>query len=123
MKLLIADDSLVMRRYIQKGLQEILPMATFIEAETGAEAVEMAKSESPDLILMDWNMPEMLGIEALELIRASGNEVPILMVTTECEVPRMHAAIALGANGYLMKPFTANTLAETVKGLLERVLA
>ncbi len=114
MKVLVVDDSSMIRRLIkntltQSGFEDVL------EATNGREAVTAVKNESPDLVLMDWNMPEVTGLEAVQAIRASGNAVPIVMVTTEAEKQRVVSAVQAGVNDYLVKPFTPDALIERVK--------
>ena len=87
-------------------------------AENGLLAVSMAEEFDYDLILLDWNMPEMLGIDALKVIRATGNNVPIIMVTTEAEKANIVKAISAGANSYILKPFTPAALLEKIKKVL-----
>lgn len=121
MKALIVDDSTVMRRIIINGLKE-LSMLEFVEAADGKEAVDMANSENPGLILMDWNMPNMPGLEAVQAIRASGKTMPIIMVTTEAEKTRVILAMQAGANDYLIKPFTPADLLAKVKSAITRFM-
>ncbi len=105
MKVLIVDDSTIMRKIIS-GVLTKLNVKDMIEAVDGVEAVAKA-SENDDigLILMDWNMPNMSGIDAVKKIRADGNKVPIVMCTTEAEKERVIEAIKAGCNDYLIKPF------------------
>ncbi len=70
------------------------------------------------MILLDWNMPKMSGIDALRAIRQSGNKTPVIMVTTEAEKLRVIEAIKTGANDYLIKPFSPDQLAAKVKNLV-----
>jgi two-component system chemotaxis response regulator CheY len=63
---------------------------------------------------MDWNMPRMNGLDAVQQIRAAGNEVPVIMVTTEAEKERVVAAIKAGADNYVVKPFTAETIIKKI---------
>lgn len=114
MKVLVVDDSSMIRRLIkntlaQSGFDQVL------EATNGREAVATAKAEELSLVLMDWNMPEVTGLEAVQAIRASGNQVPIVMVTTEAEKARVVTAVQAGINDYLVKPFTPETLIERVE--------
>lgn len=107
MKVLIVDDSAVMRRVLRRELEKLnIADGDMMEAEDGQEGVKMAAENQYDIILMDWNMPNMLGIDAVRAIRASGNKVPIMMVTTEAERTNVVTAIQAGANNYLIKPFS-----------------
>ena len=111
MKVLIVDDSNTMRQIIRRSLGKI-GVEDIVEANNGKKAVDAASAESPELIFMDWNMPEMSGIDAVRAIRESGNKVPIVMVTTEAEKRRVLEAIQAGINDYLVKPFTPDALCE-----------
>lgn len=116
MKALVVDDSLTIRRIVIKAL-DLAGITDVAEACNGAEAVTAAQGGGFDLILMDWNMPQMSGIEALAKLRAGGCKTPIIMVTTEAEKTRVIEAIKTGANDYLIKPFAPEQLAEKVKRL------
>jgi two-component system chemotaxis response regulator CheY len=118
-KVLIVDDSNVMRRVIRGILKDLqLQDDNIAEAADGAEAVKMAAAGNFHLILMDWNMPNMLGIDAVKAIRGTGNKTPILMVTTEGERANIVAAIQAGANNYLVKPFNADDLRAKAEALI-----
>lgn len=109
MKILIADDSSTMRRIIIKVLNDLGQKET-LEAANGAEAVKLADEKDVGLILMDWNMPELSGMDAVKQIRGKGLKTPIVMVTTEAEKRRVIEAIQAGINDYLVKPFTPEQL-------------
>ncbi len=112
-KFLVVDDSAVMRKVIISALENkmgVLP-TNVIQAVDGLEAVEKATQNSDiTAILMDWNMPNKLGIDALREIRATGNKTPVIMVTTEGEKTNVVLAIQSGANNYVVKPFNADDL-------------
>ena len=110
MQVLVVDDSQIMRRIIVSWLKKA-GVGDVLEAADGSEAVQQVSS-NPDikLVLMDWNMPNMTGLEALTQIRSSGHKVPIVMVTTESEKERVMEAIKAGANDYLAKPFDPKTI-------------
>ncbi len=114
MKILSADDSLIMRRIVA-GAAETIGFET-LEAKNGAEALAQLSTHKDDiaLILLDWNMPVMDGYEALCKIRADAQykDIPILMVTTESEKKSIVKAIQAGANNYLAKPFEKEDLAK-----------
>jgi two-component system chemotaxis response regulator CheY len=112
-RVLIADDSMTIRRILAKELQGF-GVAEVIEAADGTEAVTAVTGSKFDLVLLDWNMPKMSGIDALREIRAKGLKVPIIMVTSEAEKSRVIQAIQTGANDYVVKPFTGQTLAAKV---------
>lgn len=120
MKILIVDDSKAMRMIVTRTLKQTgIGDYTTIEAANGAEALTLIDSEKPDLVLSDWNMPEMKGIELLEKVRASGNEVRFGFITSESSNETRELATSTGAQFVITKPFTADTLEMT----LEQVLA
>jgi len=90
-----------------------------VEAANGREAVDAVSQDGTiGLVLLDWNMPEMSGIDALKTIRAGGNKVPIIMVTTESEKDKVLEAIKSGANDYLAKPFGPKEIQEKLTKFL-----
>ncbi len=112
-KVLIIDDSAVMRKIIQRNIQQSgLVVDEFVEAGDGREALEKVTANDIDLILCDWNMPNMSGIEFVKALRGSGQKgnIPIVMVTTEGSDAKVEEAKNSGANGYLTKPFTPEQL-------------
>jgi len=113
MRALVVDDSKALRMLIKNILKGI-GFETF-EAGHGKEALErLAEIGNVDLALVDWNMPEMNGLDFVKALRSdtTRDDVKIIMVTTETEMPRMVAALEAGANEYLMKPFTKDALLE-----------
>ena len=120
MKILVADDSALMRHVLVKILNEA-GVESVVQATNGNEAVQKVEEEAPDLVLMDWVMPNMTGIEAVEKIRASGNNVPIIMCTTEGEQNRIVNAIKAGANNFVVKPFDPKIIMEKVKETMAKV--
>lgn len=118
MKVLVVDDSAVMRKVLIGALSRA-GITDVDQAGDGKEAVELAGKNEYGLVLMDWNMPNMLGIDAVKGIRAAGKKMPIIMVTTEAEKSRVIDALKAGANNYVIKPFEPNTIV----GKIEEVLA
>ncbi|TWU58736.1 Chemotaxis protein CheY [Rubripirellula tenax] len=108
-KVLLVDDSGVMRKIIVRALNAI-SITDVVEAADGAEALKLFNSDSFGLVLTDWNMPNMNGLELLTAIRATGSKVPVIMITTEAEQGRVLQAIQAGASNYLVKPFEQETL-------------
>jgi two-component system chemotaxis response regulator CheY len=105
-RVLVIDDSRAIRRLIGNILRDMGWVVT--EATDGLDALsQLEKLGCPDLILVDWNMPEMNGLEFIKAARAipAFKEVPMMMVTTETEMERMAEAFIAGVNEYLMKPF------------------
>jgi len=109
MQALVVDDSVTMRRIISNILTK-LKFESIDEARDGREALIAVKAKQYDIIMMDWNMPNMSGLDAVKRIRGEGLKVPIIMVTTEAEKIRVLEAIKAGINGYLVKPFTPDDL-------------
>ena len=118
MKILLVDDSSTMRR-IQKNTLTQLGLTDVDEAEDGEAAVAKVQATKSDLVLMDWNMPKMTGIDALKKIKADPalKSVPIIMVTSESEKSRIIEAIQAGAANYIVKPFQAETLQEKIQAI------
>jgi two-component system, chemotaxis family, chemotaxis protein CheY len=115
MKVLIADDSKAMRMIVLRTLRQSgLAIDEVLEAEDGAEALAAVPGFGPDLIMSDWNMPNMTGIEFLTALRASGNSTVFGFVTSESNPAMKEQAIAAGAAFLLTKPFDAERLAEVV---------
>ena len=112
MKLLIVDDSAIIRKII-KSTADMLQMETE-EASDGIEALEILSVvyKEIDLVLLDWNMPELSGYDVLVEIKNSDKykHIPVMMVTTEGQKSSIVAAVRAGANNYLTKPFTIEEL-------------
>lgn len=111
-KVLIVDDSKVMRMVIKKGLMQAGLTCDVVEAGDGKEGLAQAIAENPGLVLSDWNMPNMTGYEMLVEIRKVNATVPIIMITTEGAEDKISEAMSAGANGYICKPFTPDMLKE-----------
>jgi len=120
MKILLVDDSSTMRR-IQMNTLKSLGYEDVVQAEDGQDALNKLK-ENPDvrLVLLDWNMPNMNGIDCLKAIKANPTTkaVPVMMVTSEAEKSKIIEAIQNGASNYLVKPFEAEALKEKISGIL-----
>jgi two-component system, chemotaxis family, chemotaxis protein CheY len=116
MRALVVDDSRAIRRIIGEMLRklgyEVYEAAHGIEALARLEEIEM-----PDVLLVDWNMPEMNGIDLIRAVRSNPmySNLPIMMVTTETEMERMAQAFIAGANEYVMKPFDQATIADKLQ--------
>ena len=110
MKILIVDDSKAMRMIVRRQLNEIeLEESEFLEAANGAEGLNVIKEQLPDLVLSDWNMPEMNGIEMLEALHAEGIDVKFGFVTSESQESYKERALDAGAMFVIAKPFNAET--------------
>ncbi|MGF6495802.1 two-component system chemotaxis response regulator CheY [Luteibacter sp. 621] len=126
MKILVVDDFSTMRRIVRNLLVELGFTNTLIqEAEDGNAALALLRSQPIDLVVTDWNMPNMTGIDLLRAIRADASlkSLPVLMVTAENNRDQIIAAAQSGVNGYVVKPFTAVTLKEKLDKIFERLAA
>jgi two-component system chemotaxis response regulator CheY len=126
MKILVVDDFSTMRRIVRNLLVELGFTNTLIqEADDGDNALTMLRSQPFDLVVTDWNMPNMTGIDLLRAIRseASLKGLPVLMVTAENNRDQIIAAAQAGVNGYIVKPFNAVTLKEKLTKIFERLAA
>jgi len=121
-KILIVDDFPTMRRII-KNLLKDLGYENVDEAEDGAIALEKLRNGGFEFVVSDWNMPNMDGLTMLRSIRADATlaKLPVLMVTAEAKRENIIAAAQSGANGYVVKPFTAATLEEKLNKIFEKL--
>lgn len=118
MKILVADDSRVMRQIVIRTLRQAGHGGhEIVEAQDGKEALELVRSESPDLVLSDWNMPEMNGIDVLTNLRASGCQVAFGFVTSEGSEEMRARASQAGAAFLIAKPFTPEAFGEALAGI------
>ena len=116
-KVLVADDSGVMRKIIVRALNSC-GVDDIVEAIDGTEAIELFGGDGFDLVLTDWNMPNKNGLELIQEIRATGSDVPIIMITTEAEKKAVLQAIQAGVSDYLTKPFEASDLSAKIEKLV-----
>lgn len=121
-KFLVVDDFSTMRRIVRNLLKE-LGYANVDEAEDGAAGLAKLKSGGFDFVVSDWNMPNMDGLTMLQTIRSDPElaKLPVLMVTAEAKKENIIAAAQAGANGYIVKPFTAATLDEKLGKIFEKL--
>ncbi len=124
MKILVVDDFSTMRRIVKNLLGE-LGLTNVVEADDGKTALPILQSSRIDLVITDWNMPGVTGIELLKSIRSdpSLTAIPVLMVTAEAKREQIVNAAQAGVNGYIIKPFTAATLKEKLEKIFERLAA
>ena len=117
-KVLVVDDSAVMRQIIKKNLKE-LGFSDLSEAEDGAAGLKKAGEEPVDLIVSDWNMPNMTGLEFLKAVRADDKlkGINFIMVTSEADKEKIMEAVQAGVNQCIVKPFNAMQLEETIKAI------
>ncbi len=126
MRILVVDDFSTMRRIVRNLLVELGFSNPLIqEADDGDNAIAMLRTTPFDLVVTDWNMPNMTGIDLLRAIRAepSLKGLPVLMVTAENNRDQIIAAAQAGVNGYIVKPFNAVTLKEKLTKIFERIAA
>jgi len=114
---LVVDDSKVVRKLERRIMEEL--GFTVSEAEDGQKAVEYCTAQKPDMILLDWHMPVMNGLEFLQALRAmeGGTSPKVVFCTTESEMSNIMQALSLGADEYVMKPFDA----AIIRGKLEQI--
>ncbi|MVW70020.1 MULTISPECIES: chemotaxis response regulator CheY [unclassified Bordetella] len=124
LKVLIVDDFPTMRRIV-KNLLKDLGIENVDEAEDGAVALAKLQGGNFDLVISDWNMPNKDGLTLLQDIRADAAlaKLPVLMVTAEAKKENIVAAAQAGANGYVVKPFTAAVLEEKLSKIFSKMAA
>jgi two-component system chemotaxis response regulator CheY len=123
MKILVVDDFSTMRRIVRNLLKE-LGFANVDEAEDGAIALQKLQTVGDfEFVVTDWNMPNMDGLQLLQSIRSSPalSRLPVLMITAEAKKENIIAAAQAGASGYIVKPFTAATLAEKLQKIFDKM--
>lgn len=114
-KILVVDDFATMRRIVKNILTQ-LGYKLIIEADDGTSALEILKNEKVDLIISDWNMPKMTGLDLLKAVRADVKmaSTPFIMVTAEAQQDNIILAVKAKVSQYIVKPFTAETLGEKI---------
>jgi two-component system chemotaxis response regulator CheY len=121
-KILVVDDFATMRKVIRNLLKQV-GYENIAEAEDGVLALRVLKSQKVDLLISDWNMPNMTGLELLKAVRADEDlkTTPFLMVTAEALQDNVIAAVKAGVSNYIVKPFTAEVLNEKITKILEKI--
>lgn len=124
LKILIVDDFATMRKVIRNLLKQG-GFENVAEAEDGAAALKLLKSQPVDFVISDWNMPNMSGLELLKAVRADEElkELPFLMVTAEALKDNVVAAVKAGVSNYIVKPFTAEVLNEKIEKIVKNLAA
>ena len=114
-KILVVDDFSTMRRIVKNILRQ-LNFNNIIEADDGSTALDVLQREKIDMVVSDWNMPKMTGLELLKVIRADDalKHIPFLMVTAEAQQENIIEAVKSGVSNYIVKPFTAETLSQKI---------
>lgn len=122
MSILVVDDFPTMRRIV-RGLLKELGFTNVEEAEDGQDALNKLRSGGFEFVVSDWNMPNLDGLDMLKQIRADAalQHLPVLMVTAEAKKENIIAAAQAGANGYVVKPFTAAILEEKLNKIFEKL--
>nr|WP_321266870.1 response regulator [uncultured Sulfurimonas sp.] len=128
MNVLIVDDSKIVRRVLTNTVTRYFKASEYkelnlFEAEDGLEAMEQMKKEKIDIMLLDWNMPNMTGEEVVEAVRANKewNKTRIIMATTEGSKASVLKMIKKGANGYMVKPFQEDNIFKTLTTITARM--
>ncbi|MBM4107514.1 MAG: response regulator [Phycisphaerae bacterium] len=119
MRILLIDDSRTMRN-IQKAVLTQLGYSEICEACDGQDALSKVGAFRPELILVDWNMPNMDGLAFIKAFRQTNRTTPMIMVTTEAERSRVIEAIKAGVNNYVVKPFTPDLLSQRIAETLAK---
>ncbi|ACL02364.1 MULTISPECIES: chemotaxis response regulator CheY [Desulfatibacillum] len=119
LKVLVVDDFATMRRIVKNILKDI-GFTNISEAEDGAVALKQLQAAPVDLIICDWNMPNMSGLDLLKAVRADEKlkATPFVMVTAEAQKTRVVEAVQAGVSNYIVKPFTADAVKEKLKKVL-----
>jgi two-component system, chemotaxis family, chemotaxis protein CheY len=111
MQIMVVDDSKAMRSIVMRAVRQAgYESVAFVEATNGAEALKAIRAAPPDLVLADWNMPEMSGIELLKTLRAEGNLIKLGFVTSESDPSMRDLAFQSGASFMITKPFTPDAI-------------
>ena len=119
MDILLVDDSKTMRGIVQRAIRQAGFRGLSVgEAENGVQGLEKLRTEKPKLVLSDWNMPEMSGIEFLVQVRASANKVPFGFITSEASAAIRQLAMESGANFLITKPFSPEDVQEALTPIL-----
>ena len=119
-RVLVVDDFATMRRILKNILKQ-LDFKNLVEADDGTTAWEVLEGQDIDLIISDWNMPKMSGIDLLKKVRASDKykKIPFLMVTAEAQKQNVLEAVQAGVSNYVVKPFTAEAIFEKLDKILK----
>ena len=121
-QVLVVDDSSVMRQIIKNTLKQLgFEGGKISDADDGDSGLKKVREAVPDLIVSDWNMPKMTGIDFLKAVRADGalKGIPFLMVTSEADKEKIMEAVQAGVSQYIVKPFNANQLDEKIKAIFK----
>ena len=116
---LVVDDSRIMRGVVKNSFLNLKLPAQFLEASNGAEALHVLSENTIDLVLIDWNMPMLSGLDFLKKVRGMDQykNLPIIMITSEAARYNVIEALKAGVTGYLVKPLNEETFKKTILGL------
>lgn len=119
--ILIVDDSRIMRNIVKNYFAKLEILCDYLEAEDGEEALEILKQHKVDLVLLDWNMPKLSGLDFLKTVRAIDKyaDMPIIMVTSEAARYNVIEALKTGATDYIIKPINEKMFVEKVTRVLK----
>ena len=117
-KVLVVDDFATMRRIV-KGVLKQLGFSKIVEAQDGNDALDVLKKEQVGLIVSDWNMPNMTGLDLLKAVRGDDGlkSIPFVMVTAEGMKENVVEAVKAGVTNYIVKPFTPETFSEKIQAV------
>lgn len=123
LKVLVVDDMMSMRNIVKRALREI-GYQDLHDASNGEDALEKLKSGGFGLVLLDWNMPVMNGLELLRAVRADPtiNKMAVLMITAEAKAENIMEAVQAGVSDYLVKPFSTQGLEEKLEKIFKKPL-
>jgi len=123
MNILVVDDSAIVRRVLKNVLNRYFDEPTIYEAENGIQAMDVMKTKEVNLMLLDWNMPEMNGEQVVDAVRANKewNSTRIIMATTEGGKQQVIKMIKKGVNGYMVKPFQEESIFKTLDTVTARM--
>jgi len=121
MKILVVDDFATMRRILKNVLKQI-GFTNIVEADDGSTALAVLKKDKIDLIMSDWNMPKVSGLDLLKAVRSDEamKATPFLMVTAEGQKDSVIQAVQAGVSNYVVKPFTADTIKEKLEQIFDK---
>ena len=118
LNILLADDDPLMRTLIAVSLKD---MAEITQVADGDQALALLEEDTFDLAIIDWDMPGTDGLEVIKSIRASGCQMPIIMVTAEAAREQVMRAVQAGASDYLIKPFDGDVLRAKLKRFSQQI--
>ncbi|MFN8412178.1 MAG: response regulator transcription factor [Anaerolineales bacterium] len=116
LKVLIVDDHQIVRRGLRMTIDAEKDMKVVGEAENGVQVLKLIKQHAPDVVLMDMQMPEMDGVDALKAVRQTYADLPVLMLTSFADDAHVYSALRAGASGFLLKEMSGDELVDAIRG-------